>query len=31
VETGIQSFQHLANTLDSRLRGNDDFLQNHQI
>jgi hypothetical protein len=31
VETGIQSFQYLANTLDSRLRGNGDFLQNHQL
>jgi hypothetical protein len=29
VETGIQYFQCLANTLDSRLRGNDDFLRNH--
>jgi aspartyl-tRNA(Asn)/glutamyl-tRNA(Gln) amidotransferase subunit C len=29
VETGIQSFQYLANTLDSRLRGNDDFLRIH--
>jgi hypothetical protein len=29
VKTGIQFFQCLANTLDTRLRGNDDFLRNH--
>jgi hypothetical protein len=31
VETGIQSFQCLANTLDFRLRGNDDSLRKHHI
>jgi hypothetical protein len=29
VKTGIQSFQWLSWCLDSRLRGNDDFLQSH--
>jgi hypothetical protein len=31
METGIQSFQYLANTLDSRLRGNDNYLQTIRI
>ncbi len=30
VETGIQSFQIVTRFLDSRFRGNDDFLRLHQ-
>jgi len=31
VKTGIQFFECLSYILDSRLRGNDDFLRIHQI
>ncbi|GBE01938.1 hypothetical protein BMS3Bbin06_02380 [bacterium BMS3Bbin06] len=30
VETGIQSFQIVTRFLDSRFRGNDDFLREYQ-
>ncbi len=31
VKTGIQSFLVVACALDTRLRGYDDFLQNHKF
>jgi len=30
AKTGIQPFQRVLRILDSRLRGNDDFLRSHQ-
>jgi len=30
MKMGIQCFQIVARSLDSRFRGNDDFLRDHQ-